>query len=117
MHKSHPSETHYFSLTHSSPQALLHTHGSGPYISDILPRGLNLVIYSSTLTNCVTNVDVQVDWWSTLGRLGSRYPLTVLSWTVGVVALVLFGAWEDGNQSSEYFCFSLHIVVGVRPAG
>jgi len=59
----------------------------------------------------MTGVDIQIDWWSTFGRWGSRYTMTALSWAVGVVALVLSAAWKAANKNSKYFCSSLLIDV------
>ena len=120
MHTSHPFETHYFPLMHSPPRALLlHTHSSGPYTSDIhstSSRGLNLTIYSLSSSSCITGVDIEIDWWSTVGRWGSRYLMTVLSWAVGVVALILFGVWEAADKDSEYI-YSLSLIdVNILPA-
>jgi len=109
MQTSYPSETHYFPLVHSPSRALLlHAHNSGPYVPDS-SRGLNLTIYSSGSSGCLTGVDIQIDWWSTFGRWGPRYSMTVLSWAVGVVALILFAAWEAADENSEYCSPSLLI--------
>ena len=64
----------------------------------------------------MTGVDIQIDWWRTFGRWGSRYTMTALSWTVGVVALVLFAVLEATNKNSEYFCSSLLIDVRILSA-
>lgn len=108
MHTSYPSETHYFPLMHAPPQAiLLHTHSRAPYIPyihSIPSRGLNLTLYSSTPSNCITGVNIQVDWWATFGRWGSRYSMTILSWAICVVALVIFGAWQANDKGCKYFC-------------
>lgn len=102
MHTSYPSEIHYFPIMNSPHPILLHTHSSAPYVRDISSRGLNLTLYSSASSGCISGFDIQVDWWSTFGRWGSRYSMTVLSWAVGVVALVLFVAWGAGDVDSEY---------------
>ena len=42
-----------------------------------------------------------VDWWASLGRMGTRYPTTLLSWGVGIVSLLLFHSWGvDGQRLS-----------------
>lgn len=44
---------------------------------------------------------LSVDWWASVGRIGTRYPTTLLSWGVGIVALLLFHSWGlDGQQLS-----------------
>jgi glycosylphosphatidylinositol deacylase len=37
--------------------------------------------------------DLNVDWWTTIGRCATRYPTTLATWAVGVVALLMFRAW------------------------
>ncbi|KII95293.1 hypothetical protein PLICRDRAFT_34135 [Plicaturopsis crispa FD-325 SS-3] len=93
MHTSQPSEAHYYPLALSRP-IHLHSHSSAPYIPDIRPlqhRGLDLTIYAS---GChISEFDITVDWWATIGRWGTRYHTTLASWAVGVVAIMLFRAW------------------------
>lgn len=105
---SYPSESHYYPLTHFPPHPLLlHTHSSAPYIPDVRPiqsRGLNLTLYSSASSKCLKGIAVHIDWWSTFGRWGSRYMMTILSWAVGVVSLIVSEVWYQGASSSE----SLH---------
>ena len=108
---SYPSESHYYPLTHSSPHPpLLHAHSSAPYIPDVHPvqsHGLNLTLYSSASSKCLTGITVQIDWWSTFGRWGSRYMITTLSWAVGVISLIMSEIWRPGASSSEFMILSM----------
>jgi len=111
MHTSQSSETHYFPVPNSpSHRILLHTHSSAPYIPSppsLLPRGVNLTIYFSGFVGCrsgIAGFDVHVDWSATLGRWASRYPMTLASWAVGVVALVVFDAWGVSDYGGEHRC-------------
>lgn len=101
-HTSHPSETHYFPLapdaTRPSP-ILLHSHASGPFVPRTTPsRGFKLRVYASG--ECFpSSLSLQIDWWGTLGRWGTRYAPAAISWAVGIVALVLFDAWTEFDMS------------------
>jgi GPI inositol-deacylase len=101
VHKSHPAETHYYRLEHNKPIAL-HTHASAPYIplSRSSPSyGAELWIYSSGF-GCedINELSLTIDWWSTIGRVGTRYPATLICWSVSVVALLMFYAWRDSRK-------------------
>ncbi|KAH7918352.1 PGAP1-domain-containing protein [Leucogyrophana mollusca] len=101
MHSSSSAETHYYPLHHSKPVPL-HTHSSSPYIPSVRSgpsRGVYFTIYTSD-SGCstTTQLALSIDWWATLGRMGTRYPTTLVSWSVGVVALVLFHAWGDAEK-------------------
>lgn len=102
MQTSHEPEIHWFPLVNGR-HVHLHTHSSGPYIPKLGPthsRGINLTIYS---TGCdVTSIAIHVDWWGTIGRLGTRYAATTVSWACGVVAVVLFSAWQQADKSGTY---------------
>jgi len=95
---------HYYRLASDQP-VFLHTHSSAPYIPLLHPgpsRGLNLTIHSpGQRCQGVTEVRLSVDWWASVGRIGTRYPTTLLSWGVGIVSLLLFHSWGlDGQQLS-----------------
>jgi hypothetical protein len=114
MHTSHSSETHYFPIQNSpSHPILLHTHGSAPYITSphsLFQRGVSLTIYFAGPTGCRSGIvmfDFHVDWPATFGRWASRYPTTLVSWAVGVVSLVMFGAWRTGDMGGEYIASHL----------
>ncbi|CAL1700352.1 unnamed protein product [Somion occarium] len=97
-HTSHPSETHYFSLSLPPPRkVLLHTHASAPYITPPA-HGFNLSIYSSGECR-LSSVEVTVDLWGTLGRWGMRYWSAVLSWSVALVASLIFDAWSVSGDA------------------
>lgn len=107
IHTSHPAETHYFplqSLPHH--RILLHTHSSAPFtpLSNDVPHGLNFDIYSSGSTGCqdLAGLEVQIDFYATLGRWASRYYTTLASWAVGAVALLVFGAWAECDKTGEH---------------
>lgn len=101
VHKSHPAETHYYRLEHETSVAL-HTHASAPYI----PLSRYSPSYSSELwiysvgTGCedVNKFTLNIDWWTTIGRIATRYPTTLISWGVGVVALLMFQAWRESGK-------------------
>lgn len=103
MHRSHPAETHYYRLEHETSVAL-HTHASAPYI----PISRLSLTYSSELwiysigTDCedVNEFIMTVDWWTSIGRIATRYPTTLISWGVGVVALLMFRAWRESREGS-----------------
>ncbi|KAG2349889.1 PGAP1-domain-containing protein [Suillus weaverae] len=103
VHKSHPAETHYYRLEHEKSVAL-HTHASAPYIplSRFSPSySSELWIYSAG-TDCedVNNFTLSIDWWASIGRIATRYPTTLMSWGVGVVALLMFQAWCESGKGS-----------------
>lgn len=86
----------------------LHTHLPAPYItqSQFLARGVNFTVYSSGDSVCnedLKGITISVDWFATLGRWGSRYMTTLVSWAVGVAALVVFFAWEAGDLGCMTF--------------
>ncbi|KAI0080840.1 PGAP1-domain-containing protein [Panus rudis PR-1116 ss-1] len=123
LHTSHPESHYFPLSHPSSVNArpvLLHTHTSAPYISSsftsslsnsshsshtsasshksdrneplLTSRGINLTIYTST--QCpLEAIDIAINWWGTLGRWGVRYWSALLSWCVGVVALVGWDGW------------------------
>ncbi|KAI6166263.1 PGAP1-like protein-domain-containing protein [Pisolithus thermaeus] len=115
MHVSHPSEVHYYSLRQDKP-ALLHSHTTAPYLPSLEfnsgHHGLNLTIYSYGY-GCADPVELvlTLDWWGTLGRLGTRYPTTLLSFCVGIVSVVLFQAWRPGAQPQ---CVSQSLETFIR---
>ncbi|KAF8239028.1 PGAP1-domain-containing protein [Tricholoma matsutake] len=98
VHTSQPSETHYYPIGSPDRRILLHTHISAPYVPRLSAsesKALDFIIYSSGSTGCADLVGftIELDWFATLGRWGSRYLTTLVSWAVGVVAFVLFEAW------------------------
>ncbi|KAI9064870.1 GPI-inositol-deacylase [Trametes sanguinea] len=93
-HRSHPSETHYYPLTPSfSRRILLHSHASGPYIASDHPVGHTLTIHSSGECR-VSEIELSVDWWASIGRWGSRYATAAACWAVGIVAILLWDLWR-----------------------
>lgn len=101
MHTSRSSEVHYYPLRHNKP-VLLHSHAAAPYVPRIKlhpTQGLDLTIYSSG-PSCddVVELVLTVDWWGSLGRLGTRYPTMLLSFCVTIVSLVLFHAWRPSER-------------------
>lgn len=104
IHTSNPTETHYFTLANQrDPRVTLHTHLPAPYITppQFLVRGVNFTVYSSGDSVCnedFKGITISVDWSATLGRWGSRYMTTLVSWAVGVAALVVFFAWGVGDS-------------------
>lgn len=106
MYTSHPVETHYFPLTKVQPhRVLLHTHTPAPYIpssSVNYPPGVNFIIYSSGSTGCSSELHglrIDIDWSATLGRWASRFPTTLVTWAIGIVALIIFEAWSAHEQT------------------
>lgn len=43
---------------------------------------------------------IGIDWPATIGRWASRYPTTLVTWAVGVVALVMFKAWGVADRGA-----------------
>ncbi|KAF7970245.1 hypothetical protein HWV62_24492 [Athelia sp. TMB] len=106
MHTTKPSETHYYPLMRSPPQILLHSHSSAPCITGTRftqTRGLDLTIYSSASSSCISGLSITVDWWATVGRWGTRYMQTAFSWSVGVVALILLDGWMRVGEKADYY--------------
>ncbi|KAG2134442.1 PGAP1-like protein-domain-containing protein [Suillus bovinus] len=103
VHKSHPAETHYYRLGHETSVAL-HTHASAPFIplSRFSPSYSSEVWIYSVGTGCedVNEFTLTIDWWATIGRIATRYPTTLVSWAVGVVALLMFHAWRESGKGS-----------------
>lgn len=106
IHTSGASETHYHRLLPTSAPnfrpALLHTHSSAPYISTNYRHGVNLTLLTSSESKgcAVDRLELTIDWWATLGRWGHRYWPAVATWSVGIVAFVVWnamGATEFGK--------------------
>lgn len=79
------------------------------------PGTLGFSIYSSGSTGCemdLVGVTIDLDWSATLGRWASRYPTTLVSWAVGVVAIVVLGAWRTGDMGGGkyFYIYSLDII-------
>ena len=111
-HTSQASETHYYPISSPDHRILLHTHNSAPYVPRISAsedKTLVFTIYFSGSTGCSADLagfTIEVDWSATLGRWASRYPTTLVSWAVGVVAFVMFSAWgSSDNGHSKYLVF------------
>lgn len=53
-------------------------------------------------TGCedVNEFTLTIDWWTTIGRVTTRYPTTLISWGVGVVALLIFQAWSESGKGA-----------------
>ncbi|KDR84062.1 hypothetical protein GALMADRAFT_219892 [Galerina marginata CBS 339.88] len=104
IHASHPEETHYFPLARGpNRRILLHTHLAAPYIDPArhYPSALNFTIYSSGEPDCrneFKKFDIAIDWTATMGRWASRYLTTLVSWSAGVAATVVFLAWSHHDQ-------------------
>ena len=101
MHSSRSPEVHYYPVRHNKP-ALLHSHAAAPYIPSSPAPGLDLTIYSSG-PSCddVVELMLTLDWWGSLGALGTRYSTTLLSFCVAIVSLVLFHAWRPTERSQS----------------
>jgi pimeloyl-ACP methyl ester carboxylesterase len=103
VHKSHPAETHYYRLEYETLVAL-HTHASAPFIPLLRfspSYSSELWIYSAG-TGCedVNEFTLTIDWWATIGRVATRYLTTLMSWGVGVVALLMFQTWRESRKGS-----------------
>ncbi|KAI0371559.1 GPI-inositol-deacylase [Pilatotrama ljubarskyi] len=111
-HTSHPSETHYYPLAPTFPRRiLLHSHASAPYIASEHPVGHKLTVHSSG--ECwVTEIELTLDWWGSIGRWGTRYWAAAVCWGVGIMGIVLWDVWglveggaaiPDVRSSLEFF--------------
>jgi glycosylphosphatidylinositol deacylase len=75
---------------------------------------LDFSIYSSGSTGCekeLLGFTIGIDWSATLGRWASRYPTTLVSWAVGVAAIVILGAWHTGDMGGGKFFIAVHPVA------
>ncbi|KAG5639694.1 hypothetical protein H0H81_005877 [Sphagnurus paluster] len=108
-HTSNPVETHYFTLDAPSERILLHAHSPAPYVAaGVSRRGLDFVVYSSGALGCnMVGFSISIDWSATLGRWAVRYPTTIVSWAIGVVASVLFTAWGTADRAMPSVADSL----------
>ena len=115
-HTSQASETHYYPISSPDRRILLHTHNSGPYVpqlSVLEDKTLGFTIYFSGSTGCSAELAgfmIEADWSATLGRWASRYPTTLVSWAIGVVAFVMFNAWGS-NDNGHSKCLSVFFFV------
>ncbi|KAJ7591454.1 PGAP1-like protein-domain-containing protein [Mycena floridula] len=102
VHKSHESEIHYFPLSGGDHRRiLLHTHGSAPFIKQPSPQnGLSFDIYSSGSAGCLPGISLGIDWTATFGRWASRYFTALATWSVGLVALIIFHGWGLYEKTS-----------------
>jgi len=101
VYKSHPEETHYYRLEQDKPIAL-HTHASAPYIplSRLSPSyGAELWIYSPDCQD-INELSLTINWWATIGRIGTRYAATLVCCSIGVVALLMFYAWRESIKGT-----------------
>lgn len=101
VHKSHPEETHYYRLAQDKPIAL-HTHASAPYIplSGLSPSyGAELWIYSPDCQD-INEFSLTINWWATIGRIGTRYATTLVCFSISVVALLMFYAWRGSMKGT-----------------
>jgi glycosylphosphatidylinositol deacylase len=104
---------HYYPFPNSSSSSRgirLHSHSSAPYIPNPhlqSTHGLNLTVYSSRLADCESGfaIEISVDWWSTIGRCATRYLAALLSWAIGIVAMLLFGIWGRSDQACRFHPF------------
>lgn len=104
LHTPHPDETHYFPLHHSPDRRiLLHTHSPAPFIDSWVPAarpGLNFTVYSVVRETCGPLIlTVEIDWSATVGRWVIRYPTTVVIWSTGITALLMFNAWGIADKT------------------
>ncbi|KAH6914791.1 GPI inositol-deacylase [Coprinopsis sp. MPI-PUGE-AT-0042] len=103
-HKSNQDEVHYFPQRNpAQPRAILHTHSPAPFIPnpEEHSRGIHLNIYSSGLSECKDTLEaiyITVDWATTLSRWATRYWMSALAWSVGVVALVTAYSWDSNGR-------------------
>jgi len=116
MHTSHPVETHYFPVSEiDNGRILLHTHLGAPFIiqSRHFPSSVNFTIFSSGEPECreyFSSLEIALDWSATLARWASRYLTTFVSWSAGIVALVIFQSWSRQDEGGMGHYFS--ILVG-----
>jgi len=103
-------ETQYYPINTPDHPILIHAHTSGPYMPSLnsTQKALDFVIYSSGSIGCnMRGFSLTIDWPTTLGRLALRYPTTLLTWSIGVVAIILFTAWGIGDfgGGKSVYCF------------
>lgn len=108
MHTSHPSETHYFPLLHSPDRhILLHSHLYAPFVdrSTLLTPFFHLTIISSPEEACreaMSGLSLTIDWRASIGRAGLRYMNTLVSWSIGIVSVLLFIAWTEDDRTCAF---------------
>lgn len=100
MHASQPTETHYYPIHARGRRILLHTHRSAPYISSTAASyaPLDFTIYSSGSIGCnMPGFSLGVDWPATLGRWAPRYLTALITWSVGIVSVIICSNFDRGG--------------------
>jgi GPI inositol-deacylase len=111
LHRTSAAESHFHPTDGIRP-ILIHTHSSGPFIASEAENehAVNLDIYSSGECG-ISQLELTVDWWSSLGTWGLRYWTTVCAWAIGVVAITILQAWDAWDEGGLFVPVQLCIDV------
>jgi hypothetical protein len=91
--------------------ALLHTHiNAAPYIrqsSDAshypAPAGLEINMWQDPSDPCgVQAVSVRINWVKSLGLIVLRYRMSLLAWTTGLGAIVIYAQYRHYRLTGKY---------------
>jgi hypothetical protein len=71
-------------------EILVHSHvTASPYIGSLRQSGLEIHLFQDPAQTCtITTASARVDWRRSPGLLLTRYRMTIIAWTLGVVCLV-----------------------------
>lgn len=95
-----PRESHFHLATSQHP-IYIHSHVAGPFVPSTHAHSTVLQVYTSG-TCGVSDISIDIDWRSSLGRAGSRYWSTLGVWCVGVVGILVAGAWRGWDLGDGF---------------
>ncbi|QRW05458.1 GPI inositol-deacylase [Ceratobasidium sp. AG-Ba] len=98
MHTSSVAESHFHRTMPSTNGALFHSHTAGPFLGT--SNGMNLTFYSSGECH-VAEIQLAVDWKSSIGRSASRLWAGVFAYAVAIAAAMNALAWYNWSGKSQ----------------
>lgn len=103
-----PRESHFHLVT--SKSIFIHSHVTGPFIPSSAAYSPVLEVYTSGACG-VTSASITIDWYSSLGRAGSRFWSTLGVWAVGVVGVLFAEAWRVWDMEDGFSTFWAYIFI------